>query len=130
MLIGDKYSPWFKANVGVRQGCVLSPTLFNMFLEQIMIDTLCSFSSGVKIRGRQIITNLRFAGDIDLICSNEEDLRRLTSLLDITSRKYTEISSIDHTLIKLAKFGGTQQQKVRKETLERRNVSTKIEKLF
>ena len=66
MLIGDKYSPWFKANVGVRQGCVLSPTLFNISLEKIMIDTLRSFSSGVKIRGRQVITNLRFVDDIDL----------------------------------------------------------------
>jgi len=68
VLIGDKYSPWFKSNVGVRQGCVLSPTLFNIFLEQIMMDT--------------------FADDIDLICSNEEDLRQLTLLLDVTARKY------------------------------------------
>ena len=87
VLIGDKYSSWFKANVGVRQGCMLSPTLFNNFLEQNMMGTLDSFSGGVKIGG-QVIKNLRFADDIDLICSNEKDLRRLTSLLDITSRKY------------------------------------------
>nr|XP_027209727.1 uncharacterized protein LOC113803201 [Penaeus vannamei] len=90
VLIGDKYSPWFKSNVGVRQGCVLSPTLFNIFLEQIMMDTLDSFDtfkSGVKIGG-QTITNLRFADDIDLICSNEEDLQQLTLLLDVTARKY------------------------------------------
>ena len=87
MSIGIKYSLWFQANAGLRQGCVLSPTLFNIFLEQIMMDTLGSFSSGVKIGG-QVITNLRFADDIDLICSNHGNLRRLTSLLDITSRKY------------------------------------------
>jgi len=62
---------------------MLSPTFFNIFLEQIMIDTMGSFSSGVKIGG-QVITNLRFADDIDLTCGNEGDLRRLTSLLDIT----------------------------------------------
>ena len=74
LLIGDKYSSRFTANVGVRQGCVLSPTFFNIFLEQIMMDTLGSFSSGVKIGG-QVITNLRFADDIELMCSNEGALR-------------------------------------------------------
>ena len=47
-----------------------------------MIDTLGPFDSDVRIRG-QLILNLRFANDIDLICSNE-DLR----LLDISSRSY------------------------------------------
>jgi len=70
----NKYSSRFTANVGVRQGCVLSPILFNIFLEQIMMDTLGSFSSGVKIGG-QVITNLRFADDINLIRSNEGALR-------------------------------------------------------
>ena len=51
------------------------------------MDTLGSFSSGVKIGG-QVIINLRFVDDIGLICSNQGDLRRLTSLLDITSRKH------------------------------------------
>ena len=66
---------------------MLSPTLFNIFLEQSMMDALNSLSSGMKIKG-QVITNLHFADDIDLICSNEEDIRRPTSILDITSRKY------------------------------------------
>ena len=49
VLIGGKYSSWFQANDGVRQGCALSPTFFIIFLKQIMIDTLGYFSSGVKI---------------------------------------------------------------------------------
>jgi len=115
VLIGDKYSPWFKSNVGVRQGCVLSPTLFNIFLEQIMMDTLDSFdtfNSGVTIGG-QTLTNLRFADDIDLICSNEEDLRQLTLLLDVTARKYgMEVSAEKSKILIIGKERKTLAQPI------------------
>ena len=58
--IGD----WFKTTVGVRQGCLLSPTLFNIFLERIMTEAVEDHQETVSIGGRTI-TNLRFADDID-----------------------------------------------------------------
>ena len=58
--IGD----WFRTTTGVRQGCLLSPTLFNIFLERIMTDALEDHEGTVSIGGRTI-TNLRFADDID-----------------------------------------------------------------
>ena len=57
--VGD----WFRTTVGVRQGCILSPTLFNVFLERIMTDVLEDHQGTVSIGG--IITNLRFADDDD-----------------------------------------------------------------
>ena len=54
---------WFRTTVGVRQGCILSPTLFNVFLERIMTDALEDHQGTVSIGG--IITNLRFAADDD-----------------------------------------------------------------
>ena len=54
---------WFRTTVGVRQGCILSPTLFNVFLERIMTDALEDHQGTVSIGG--IITNLRFADDDD-----------------------------------------------------------------
>ena len=57
--IGD----WFRTTVGVRQGCLLSPTLFNIFLERIMTDALEDHEGTVSIGGRTV-TNLRFADDI------------------------------------------------------------------
>ena len=55
--VGD----WFRTTVGVRQGCILSPTLFNVFLERIMTDALEDHQGTVSIGG--IITNLCFADD-------------------------------------------------------------------
>ena len=84
---------WFQTTVGVRQGCILSLCLFNIFLEQIMTDALDNYSGTVRVSGRQI-TNLRFADDIDLIAGTKEELEELTKRLDTTARKYgMEISA-------------------------------------
>ena len=81
--IGD----WFRTTVGVRQGCLLSPTLFNIFLERIMTDALEDHEGTVGIGGRTI-TNLRFADDIDGLAGKEEELVRLVERLDKTSTAY------------------------------------------
>ena len=60
-MLGDEVSDWFCKHVGVRQGCLLSPTLLN--LEYIMMETLEVFERSVSI-GRRTVTNLRFADDI------------------------------------------------------------------
>ena len=58
--IGD----WLRTTVGARQGFLLSPTFFNIFLERVMTDALEDHEGTVSIEGRTI-TNLRFADDID-----------------------------------------------------------------
>ena len=84
---------WFKTTVGVRQGCLLSPTLFNIFLERIMTDALENHQGTVSIGGRTI-TNLRFADDIDGLAGSEKDLADLVDRLDKTSQAYgMQISS-------------------------------------
>ena len=84
---------WFRTTVGVRQGCLLSPTLSNIFLERIMTDALENHEGSVSIGGRTI-TNLRFADDIDALAGKEDELVKLISHLDTTSTKYgMEISA-------------------------------------
>ena len=64
VLFNSSIGNWFRTTVGVRQGCLISPTLFNIFLERIMTDALEDHKGTVSIGGRTI-TNLRFADDID-----------------------------------------------------------------
>ena len=67
---------WFQTTVGVRQGCLLSPTLFNIFLERIMTDALKEHQGTASIGGRTF-TNLRFADDIDGLAGSEQELENL-----------------------------------------------------
>ena len=73
VLFNGSIEDWFQRTVGVRQGCLLSPTLFNMFLERIMTDALEDHEGTVSIGGRTI-TNLRFADDIDGLAGEKEEL--------------------------------------------------------
>ena len=84
---------WFRTTTGVRQGCLLSPTLFNIFLERIMTDAFEDHIGTVSIGGRTI-TNLRFAHDTDGLAGDEQELADLVSRLDNTSASYgMEISA-------------------------------------
>ncbi|XP_062977616.1 uncharacterized protein LOC134395383 [Elgaria multicarinata webbii] len=68
---------WFKIGKGIRQGCILSPYLFNLYAEHIMRRAeLDESKAGVKIAGRNI-NNLRYADDTTLMAESEEELRSL-----------------------------------------------------
>ena len=68
---------WFKMGKGVRQGCILSPCLFNFFAEYIMRNTgLEEAQAGIKIAGRNI-NNLRYADFTPLMAESEEELKSL-----------------------------------------------------
>ena len=82
-----------RTTVGVRQGRLLSPTLFNIFLERIMTDALEDHEGTVSIGGKTI-TNLRFVYDIDGLAGEEEKLANIVERLDEASTFYgMEISA-------------------------------------
>ena len=69
---GQGTTDWFQIGKGVRQGCMLSPCLFNFYAEYIVQNAdLEETQAGVKIAGRNI-NNLRYAGDTILMAESVE----------------------------------------------------------
>ena len=84
ILFNGSIGDWFRTTAGVRQGCLLSPTLFNIFLERVMTDASEDHEGTVSIGGRTI-TNLRFADDIDGLAGEEDELANLVERFDKAS---------------------------------------------
>ena len=68
---------WFQIGKGVRQGCILSPCLFNLYAGNIMQNArLDEAQTGIKVAGRNI-NNLRYADDTTFMAESEEELKTL-----------------------------------------------------
>ena len=87
MRTGHGTTDWFQIGKGVRQGCILSPCLFNFYAEYIMRNTgLEEVQAGIKI-ARRNINNLRYADDTTVIAESEEELKRLLMKVKEESEK-------------------------------------------
>ena len=77
----------FGIGKGVRQSCVLSPTLFNLYAEMVMQEAdLDDMQVGVRMGGR-VLNNLRYADDVTLLAETEEGLRELVERVDEAGRR-------------------------------------------
>ena len=84
---GHGTTDWFQIGKGVRQGCVLSPCLFNVYAEYIMRNAgLEEAQAGIKIAKRNI-NNLRYADDTTLMAESEEELKSLLMKVKEESEK-------------------------------------------
>ena len=73
----DGTTEWFQIRKGVCQGCILSPCLFNLYVEYIMKNArLDEAQAGIKTAGRNI-NNLRYVDDTTLMAESEEELKSL-----------------------------------------------------
>ena len=85
--IGYGTTVWLQIGKGVRQGCILSPCLFNLYVEYIIRNTgLEEAQAGMKIVGRNI-HNLRYADDTTLMAESEEELKSLLMKVKVESEK-------------------------------------------
>ena len=84
---GHGTTDWFQIGKGVRQGCILSPCLFNLYAEYIMRKAgLEETQARIKISGRKI-KNLRYADDTTLMAESEEELKSLLMKVKEESEK-------------------------------------------
>ena len=71
---GHGTTDWFQIRKEVRQGCILSPCLFNLYAEYIMRNAgLEEAQAGINIAGGNI-NNLRYVDDTTLMAESEEEL--------------------------------------------------------
>ena len=78
---------WFQIGKGVHQSCVLSPCLFNLYVEYILWNAgLEEAQAGIKISERNI-NNLTYAEDTTLVAESEEELKSLLMKVEEESKK-------------------------------------------
>ena len=74
---GHGTTDWFQTGIGVCQGCILSPCLFNLYAEYIMRNAgLDEAQAGIKT-ARRNVNNLSYADDNTLMEESEEELKSL-----------------------------------------------------
>ena len=84
---GNGKTDWYQVGKGVRQGCILSPCLFNLYAEYIMRNAgLEEAQVGIKFAGRNI-NSLRYADDTTIMAESEEELKSLLMKVKEESEK-------------------------------------------
>ena len=84
---GHGTTDWFQIGKRVRQGCIFSPCLFNLYSEYIMRNSgLDEVQAGIKTAGRNI-NNLRYADDTTLMAETKEELKSLLMKVKEESEK-------------------------------------------
>ena len=83
----EQQTDWFQIGKGVRQGCISSPCLFNLYAEHIMRNVgLDEAQAGIKI-SRRNINNLSYADNTTLMAQSEEELKSLLMKVKEESEK-------------------------------------------
>jgi hypothetical protein len=116
---GGTASEWFEVKNGVRQGCVLAPTLFNLFMDFVAREAQASYgATGVEILYRYSstliwdtanrsarrrtarparVSDLLYADDMALVTDNADELKAMVLAVEATTRKYGMMISVDKT---------------------------------
>ena len=85
--VQGKNSEWFEVAMGVRQGCTMSPWLFNLVMDSIVREARESFQGGVQLEGSKV-QFLLFADDLVLVAENEEDIKKYAKVLNEVMAKW------------------------------------------
>ena len=97
LYMGQKRNRQWVIGRGVRQGCCMSPILFNLYGEYLMKEVLAEVGD-FRIGGR-IINKVRFADDTAIIAKTQEELQDMVNRLVDTERKYGMEINIDKSQV-------------------------------
>ena len=103
--IKEGNSEWFPVKKGVRQGCVMSPWLFNVYMDRIVREAKERFSGGVKLEESNV-QFLLFADDLILVAEREEDVENNLNILDEVMAKWSMKVNWGKTKALVVKRGG------------------------
>ena len=95
--VNQYYTDWFYIESGVRQGDPLSPTLFSLFINELVV-IVNSLNLGVEIEDKNV-SILAFADDIVLIAKNTEELQKILKEVENWCKKFRLLVNTDKTKI-------------------------------
>ena len=112
---GHGTTDWLQIGKGVRQGYIMSPSLFNLYAEYIMRNTGLEEQARIKI-ARRNINNLRYEDDTTLLAESEEELKSFLMKVKEDSEKFDLKLNIQKT--KIMASGPIASWQIDGETLE------------
>ena len=113
---GHETTDWFQIGKEVHQGCILSPSLFNLYAGYIIQNAgLDKAQAEIKVTGRNI-NNLRYADDTTFVAESEEELKSLLMKVKEESEKFGLKLNIQKT--KIMASGPITSRQIDGETME------------
>jgi len=104
--IQEEFSDEGEIGRGVRQGCCMSPLLFNIYAEAMMMEAMEGIEEGINIGGN-LLNDVRFADDQGMLAGSEAGLQKTMDGLNTTSLKYDMKINIEKTkVMKVSREGG------------------------
>ena len=85
--VREEFSEQSDIGRGVRQGCCMSPLLFTLYAETMMIEAMEGVEEGIKVGGK-LLKDVRFADDQGMVASTEQGLQKIMDCLNTTAVKY------------------------------------------
>ena len=107
----DGISEPIHINKGVRQGCGLSPILFNIYINKIIQEFKTVIKKSIQQNNRKLLNTILYADDQILMSTSEDDLQTMANHLKLIARKYK--MTISSTKAKSMAMWGNHIQRVK-----------------